>query len=386
MTIYLDYNSTSPLCRQAMVAMQEAMQFIGNPSSVHKLGRQIRQKLEQARRKIAEYIEVSSQRIIFTSGATESNNLALTNFPGRIILSAIEHDSIRLVRSDAQLIAVSEAGVVDLENLDWLLSQPYEGPSLVSVMIANNETGVIQPLKDIISIAKKYNAFVHSDIVQGIGRLDFPWQDLDMMSISSHKFGGPTGVGCLVVHPDCPLKPLFRGGGQERFYRPGTENMIGIVGMSEALVSTSTQDWLKVKIMRDNMERSLLTLNPKSIIIGQRSERLANTTLVTMPGVKSETQVMNLDLAGFCVSSGSACSSGKVKVSHVLKAMQVSDIHQMSALRISLTPYTTDLEVESFVQAWHKVYTQCPSQNHLTFPIDSKTVKRVQANVHVNFT
>jgi cysteine desulfurase len=207
-----------------------------------------------------------------------------------------------------------------------------------------------------------------------------------MMSLSSHKFGGPAGVGCLVIHPDCPLKPLFKGGGQERFYRAGTENIIGIMGMAEALVSARSQDWLKVKAIRDNMEKSLLRLNPKSMIIGQHTERLANTTLVTMPGVKSETQVMKLDLASFCVSNGSACSSGKVKVSHVLKAMQINELHQASALRISLTPTTTDLDVESFVQAWHKVYTQCSSRSYLTDSIESKTVTRVQTDAPVNFT
>ncbi len=211
MAIYLDYNATAPLCYEAYQAASEAFSLLGNPSSVHGFGRVVRQKIETARQHIADFLGVSSQRLVFTSGATESNNLALASFPGRVLISAIEHDSIQAVREDAILIPVLEDGTLDLEALEKLLSQPYQGPTLVSVMMANNETGVIQPLFDVITLARQYGAVVHSDAVQGLGRLEFPWHNLDMISFSSHKIGGPTGVGCLIVPAEGVDKSVFIG-------------------------------------------------------------------------------------------------------------------------------------------------------------------------------
>ncbi len=359
MAIYLDYNATAPLCYEAYQAASEAFSLLGNPSSVHGFGRVVRQKIETARQHIADFLGVSSQRLVFTSGATESNNLALASFPGRVLISAIEHDSIQAVREDAILIPVLEDGTLDLEALEKLLSQPYQGPTLVSVMMANNETGVIQPLFDVITLARQYGAVVHSDAVQGLGRLEFPWHNLDMISFSSHKIGGPTGVGCLIVPAEGVIRPLLKGGGQERFYRAGTENIAGILGFAAACLACSKIDWKPVQKLRLEMEKEIQQFTTNSVIFGGQAKRLPNTTLVSMPGVKSETQVMNLDLLGFAVSSGSACSSGKVYPSRVLKAMGIPEIHRASALRISLPPTITEPEVERFVQAWHQVLKRC---------------------------
>lgn len=364
MTVYLDYNATAPLCAAAIQAMNDAMMWIGNPSSVHGYGRKSRHVIEQARQDVANCLNVSSQRVVFTSGATEANNMALAHFPGRVLVSAIEHDSVRLVCPDAMMIPVNEAGIVDLLALENLLAEGYEGATLISVMAAHNETGVIQPLSAIIGLARKYKACVHSDCVQGVGRLDFPWHTLDMLSLSAHKIGGPAGVGCLIVHPDWPIKALLKGGGQERSLRPGTENIIGIMGMAAALSQSKKVDWSQVSSLRVYMEKTLLTLSPDSVVIGQHSARLPNTTLITMPGVKSETQVMNLDLQGFAVSSGAACSSGKVRTSHSLQAMGVPKAAQSSALRVSLCPTTTEAEVKVFIQAWNQVYERCANNNN----------------------
>ena len=386
MTVYLDYNATSPLCGAAIQAVNNGMQWIGNPSSVHGYGRKSRQEIEQARQDIASCLRVASQRVVFTSGATEANNMALAHFPGRVFVSAIEHDSVRLVRSDAVIIPVTGDGVVDLKSLEILLSKPYGGPTLISVIAAHNETGVVQPLADIIALAKQYRACVHSDCVQGLGRIDFPWETLDMLSFSAHKIGGPAGVGCLVIHSDWPLKAFLRGGGQERSLRPGTENMIGIMGMAAALRQNRHQDWSKTNRLRLSMENTLLTLSPNSIVIGQDAIRLPNTTLITMPGVKSETQVMNLDLQGFAVSSGSACSSGKVRLSPALRAMGIDKDAQETALRISLTPTTTEAEINAFVQAWYEVFERCTKQD--TFDNVSlylKDKKRVNNHAHIDF-
>ncbi len=389
MTVYLDYNATSPLCASAIQAMNDGMQWVGNPSSVHAYGRKSRQEIERARQDIANSLGVSSQRVIFTSGATEANNMALVHFPGRVLVSAIEHDSVRFVRPDALMIPVTNDGVVDLQALENLLAAPYDGPTLISVMAAHNETGVIQPLADIVALAKQYKACVHSDCVQGVGRFYFPWETLSMMSLSAHKIGGPAGVGCLIIHPDWPLNAFLKGGGQERSLRPGTENMIGIMGMAAALRQSRHQDWSQTNRLRISMEKALLTLSPDSNVIGQQAIRLPNTILITMPGVKSETQVMNFDLQGFAVSSGSACSSGKVRLSPSLQAMGVPKAEQETALRVSLNHTTSEDEVESFIQVWSQIYERCSKRSH--FEQDDNLViltniKRVDNHGALNLT
>lgn len=363
MIFYFDHNATAPLCASAQKAMNKVMELVGNPSSVHGFGRHIRREVEKARKSIARILDVESKRVVFTSGATEANNLALKHFPGQVFVSAIEHDCVYNVREDAKIIPVDENGVISLEKLQNLLEESKDkGPLLVSVMLANNETGVIQPLAEVISLAKKYGAYVHSDVVQAIGRIEFPWNTLDMMSISAHKVAGPTGVGCLVVNPNLAIKPLFVGGGQERFYRPGTENTVGIVGMAAALTESIKQDWRSTEKLRDLLEKNISSIYSEACI-AKKSARLPNTTMLSMPGVKSETQVMSFDLAGFAVSAGSACSSGKIKPSRVLQGMGLSPEKSQQTIRVSLGTDATLEAVQAFSQAWQKIYSKCLEKN-----------------------
>ena len=365
MTIYFDYNATAPLRSSSKKAMLEAMDFLGNASSVHSFGREVRRKIESSRGEIADVLGIETKRVIFTSGATESNNLALKNFPGRVIVSAIEHDSILKVREDLIVVSVLEDGTVDLEKLEAVLSKDFTGPTLVSIMTANNETGIIQPLAEIIQIAKRHGAYVHSDAVQAVGRLNFPWQALDMVSISAHKLGGPAGIGCLVINPKLPLISHIRGGGQERSYRAGTENLLGIAGMAAALRDSVQDDWKLVERLRDDLEDLISGISPESLVLKSNVGRLSNTALFYMPGVKSETQVMNFDLEGFAVSAGSACSSGKVKASTVLKAMGLDNDKSSEMIRISLGPKSTRSEIEAFAQVWQSIYNKCSPLKNL---------------------
>lgn len=365
MSVYFDYNATAPLRASSKKVMLEAMDFLGNASSVHSFGREVRRKIEFSRGEIAGVLDIEAKRVIFTSGATESNNLALKNFPGRAIVSAIEHDSILRVREDLIVVPVLADGTVDLEKLEATLSKDFTAPTLVSIMAANNETGIIQPLAEIIQIAKKHGAYVHSDAVQAVGRLNFPWQTLDMVSISAHKLGGPSGIGCLVINPNLPLIPHIRGGGQERSYRAGTENLLGIAGMAAALRDSAQDNLQLVERLRDDLEDLICQVFPESLVLNRNVPRLSNTALFHMPGVKSETQVMNFDLEGFAVSAGSACSSGKVKASAVLKAMGLDDDKSSEMIRISLGPKSTRSEIEAFAQVWQSIYQKCSPLKNL---------------------
>ncbi len=360
---YFDHNATAPLSISAQKAMNRVMGIVGNPSSVHDFGRNARKEIETARNTIAKILGVESKRIVFTSGATEANNLALKHFPGQVLVTAIEHDCVYLVREDAKIIPVDENGVVCLSGLQQLLEEyKNNAPLLISVMAANNETGVIQPLEEVISLAKQYGAYVHSDIVQAIGRMQFPWHILDMVSISAHKIGGPAGVGCLVINPSLAIKPLLIGGGQERFYRPGTENILGIVGMAAALEESVKQDWGKTERLRDFLDDCISAFYSDSCI-AKNSPRLPNTTMLWMPGVKSETQVMSFDLAGFAVSAGSACSSGKIRPSRVLQAMGLSTEKSQQMIRVSLGLDVTLEAIQEFSQAWRAIYKKCSEKS-----------------------
>jgi cysteine desulfurase len=355
MSLYLDYNATAPLCREAKQAMLEGMELVGNGSSVHQFGRQIRQKIEQARQEIANFFKTASANIIFTSGATEANHLALCGFEGRIIVSAVEHDSIDQARADRLICPVDTMGVIDLAALETLLKDGNI-PTLVCVMAANNETGVLQPLEKVVSLAKKYGAFVHCDAVQVIGRLPCSLEGVDLISLSAHKLGGPQGVGALVMATDIPLKAQLRGGGQERSFRSGTENFLGIVGFAAALKVAADKDWAAVKHMRDTLEVRLKALCPQALLIAQGTPRLPNTAVLVMKGVKSATQVMNFDLAGIAISAGSACASGKVKSSRVLKAMGMPEALAECSIRVSLGPTNQMDTIDRFLQVWMDIY------------------------------
>jgi cysteine desulfurase len=354
-SVYFDYNASAPLLPSVRQAVLDVLGHVGNPSSVHSYGRLVRKLIEEARECVANLLKVEPKRIVFTSGATEANNLALKNFKGRVLISSIEHDSLHQVRSDAEIIGVHSSGLIDLEQLKTALER-NPSPTLVSVMAANNETGVVQPVAEIAHICKHYNAWFHCDAVQAFGRLDLPWHKPHMLSLSAHKLGGLPGVGCLVIDPSLPLFPLLLGGGQERSYRSGTENVAGIVSMGHAMAEASQESWSFAKDMRNAMEKTLLDGAHGVKIFGRTSMRLPNTSLIYMPGVKSETQVMRFDLEGFAVSSGAACSSGKVKPSRVLKAMGASENEAQNSLRVSFCPTVTHDHIHAFTKVWFDIF------------------------------
>ncbi|MBI1954048.1 MAG: cysteine desulfurase [Proteobacteria bacterium] len=357
MRIYLDYNATTPLRPSVKEALLASMDLHGNPSSVHFHGRELRKRIEAARSTLADYFNVHPKQVIFTSGATEANTLVLKGFSGQVIVSAIEHRSILQTLDHVDICPVDENGLIDLAFLDTFL-QHSSKPTLVSCMLANNETGVIQPLKDVVSLAKKYEAFTHCDATQAKISVDWSSLNLDFISFSSHKIGGPQGVGALIINPDIVLRPLFRGGGQERSYRAGTENVLGIIGFGQAIDVCRDEDWQEIETLRDCFEEHLLKNFPEITIFGKKVDRLPNTTNFSMPGVKSDIQVMTFDLKGISVSAGSACSSGKVQPSHVLKAMGVSQEISSCALRLSLGWQTTEQDMQKTFEICKDIYTR----------------------------
>ena len=358
--VYLDYNASAPLCPEARQAMIAAMDVAGNPSSVHASGRAARKIVDHARRTIADLVGGDSERIIFTSGGTEANNLALNGLEDvTVFTSAIEHPSVIEGRVDAKRIPVDGNGVVDLDALEAMLKEASAAGQkvLVSVMLANNETGVIQPVAKVALLAREYGAKVHCDAIQALGRLPVDMGRLlvDMVSVSAHKIGGPKGIGALAIAPGVMLVPQIRGGGQEKYRRGGTENVLGIAGFGAAAERAGSQlaNMANVAALRDRLETELASEAPELLIAGKGTERLVNTSCLILPGMPGETQVMALDLAGVAISSGSACSSGKVRESHVLKEMGVSDAG--SAIRVSLGLETTDEDIDTFIRVWSRM-------------------------------
>src|SRR5258708_6205096 len=274
---YLDHNATSPLRPAAFDAMVAALRAAGNPSSVHRSGRKARGIVDAARRQVATLAGALPSEIVFTSGGTEANNMAIGGSGrGRVLVSAVEHDSVLRAAPDAKLIPVDAEGVVDLGALERLLAASDE-PALVSVMFANNETGVLQPIADVVRLARKAGALVHCDAVQAAGkvRVDMRGLGVDYLSLSAHKLGGPTGVGALVVRSGAPFASDRRGGGQESNRRAGTENVAGIAGFGAA--ADASREGLMVEGLRDRMERSLLAIAPGARVFGAEVPRLGNT-------------------------------------------------------------------------------------------------------------
>lgn len=336
--------------------MSAALATGGNPSSVHGAGRAARRLVEDARERIAALIGADAAGVIFTSGGTEANALALTGTGRRRwLLSAVEHPSVIAAAPGAETIAVDAAGRVDCTALARQLAASTE-PALVSVMLANNETGTIQPLPAIVAVARAAGALVHTDAVQALGRLvvDVRALGVDLLTLSAHKLGGPPGVGALIVDPARPLAARQRGGGQERGRRAGTENVPGIAGFAAAAAAAAAGigDQARLAGLRDRIEAAVTAIAGDARIIAAEGDRLANTTCVALPGIAAATQVMALDLAGIAVSAGAACSSGKVAASHVLQAMRVGDELATCAIRISLGWTTTEADVDRFVAAW----------------------------------
>lgn len=333
--IYLDHAATTPACAAAIAAMIDAASIIGNPSSVHSGGRSANGIIERARDQIADWAACPPASIIFTSGGTEALALAL-NTQRRVLANATEHSAVLAARSDAIMIPVDANGVM---NLSALAAELANGPALVAVQHANNETGVIQPITEIAALVSAAGSQLLVDAVQSAGKLPLP--SADFIAISAHKLGGLPGAGALIARDPATVSPVQRGGGQERGHRGGTPNLPGIAAFAAAIAQQT--DWPAINYLRDRLE---LTLG--ATVNGAKSPRLPNITNLALPGVAAAIQVMALDLAGFMISAGAACSSGKVADSHVLAAMGLPG----DAIRVSLGPATTAAEIDAFAAAW----------------------------------
>jgi cysteine desulfurase len=378
--IYLDWNATTPLRPEARAAMMTAFDLCGNPSSVHAEGRRARRLIEGAREAVARAIGASARNVVFTSGGTEANALALNpglRAPagpvGRLLMSAIEHPSVlsggQFPQAAIRSIPVNRSGVIDLERLRGMLA---EGPpALVSVMAANNETGALQPISDVAGLVQAAGGLLHVDAIQAFGKIPFILNEVgaNLATVSAHKIGGPKGVGALVLGAGAEgVLPLLRGGGQERGRRAGTENVIGITGFGAAVsaaIAACEADGRRLQGLRDRLEAGLQTVRGVQVFSADVA-RLPNTTLFTAPGVRAETAVIGFDLEGVAVSSGSACSSGKVQASHVLEAMGAGSAAAGGAVRLSLGWSTRDEDIDRCLEAWRKLSATLVKENDET--------------------
>lgn len=354
--IYLDYNASAPIVSAAKDAVVAALDVIGNPSSVHGEGRRARALVEEARASLAGLVGAAAESVVFTSGATEANNRAVSGSGRRrTLVSAVEHPSVLQAAATAEIIDVDRDGRVTPESLDALFVGD-DRPALVSVMLSNNETGVVQPVAELAAVAHEHDALFHCDAVQAPGRLpvDMTALGADMLTLSAHKIGGPKGAGALIVAPGLDLESAIKGGGQERGRRGGTENVASIAGFGAAAAWAEAMlgEADRIRDLRDRMERELLARVPEAVIHGREVPRLPNTSSIGVEGASAETQVIALDLAGIAVSAGSACSSGKVTSSHVLRAMGLSEQAAASAIRVSIGAETTEDEIARFLDAW----------------------------------
>lgn len=359
--VYLDWNASGTLRPQAQAAVTAALAVTGNPSSVHAAGRAARRLVEEARERVAALVGAAPGEVVFTSGGTEANMLALSPTLGdTLLVSAIEHPSVigggRFAEVDR--IAVTGAGQVDLAALEAQLRGRTR--PLVSVMLANNETGAIQPVAQAAAMVHAVGGLIHVDAVQAPGRIacDINTLGADLLTLSAHKIGGPQGVGALIRCATTNPAPLISGGGQERGARAGTENVAGIAGFgvaAQVVADAGQNEAERMTVLRDRLEAGIRAIEPKAVIFAADVPRLPNTTLFGVPGMKAETAVIAFDLAGIAVSSGAACSSGKVAPSHVLAAMGVAPELARGAIRISLGYLTTPDDIEAFLKAWAKV-------------------------------
>jgi cysteine desulfurase len=368
--IYFDWNATAPLREQARVAMDSAMCLTGNASSVHAEGRAARAAVEAARAQVAQLIGAEAKNVTFTSGATEANMLALTpaletaavkSWRDRLFVSGVEHPSVlgggRFTPEQVEVLPVTGDGKVDVNALIRAIARSQR--PLISVMLANNETGIIQPIAEIAGIVHAAGGLLHVDAVQGPGRIGCDIESLgaDLISLSAHKLGGPQGIGALIRRGDIHIAaPLIRGGGQERSTRAGTENVAAIAGFGAA-ARAATAAWQAeashMAALRERLEAGINAATPQAVIFGEKVARLPNTTLFSVPGLKAETAIISFDLNGIAVSSGSACSSGKVTASAVLAAMGVAPDLARGAVRLSLGRSSTIREVERFLATWN---------------------------------
>ncbi|WP_375160168.1 cysteine desulfurase family protein [Bradyrhizobium sp. RDT46] len=368
--VYLDWNATTPLRPEARAAMVAAFDLVGNPSSVHAEGREARRLVEEARAELALAVGALPRNVVFASAGTEANALALS--PGlrgpsggpvqRLLVSAVEHASVlaggRFPADRTGLIRVTRSGVVDLEHLKARLADGP--PALVSIMAANNETGALQPVAEAARIVHEAGGLLHVDAIQALGKIPFDIKAMriDLATFSGHKIGGPKGVGALVMAEGIAgLEPVLRGGGQELSRRAGTENVAGIAGFGAAVkvaLQALPEDAERITTLRTRLENGIRGI-AGATIFAEDAERLPNTVLFTAPGLKAETAVIGFDLEGIAVSSGSACSSGKVQPSHVLSAMGFDPAVAQGAVRLSLGWSTEPDDINRALEAWRKL-------------------------------
>lgn len=356
---YLDYNATCPIRPEAISAVADAMAHTGNASSIHGAGREARKIVEDARADVAAFVNVRSAQVIFNGGATEGNNTILSGYrDSPVLMSSIEHPSVIEAAPNARKFPVTRDGVVDLDQFAAMIRTMDGG--LVCVQLVNSETGVIQPLAEIAALCRKHGARLHCDAVQAAGRMtiDFKALDVDTLTLSAHKFGGPQGVGVLVFREGLLLPKLMLGGGQEKRQRAGTENVAGIAGFAAAarLAGDDLASYqARTKQFQETLERGLLGIANDIVIAGANAPRVTNTTCALLPHTSAETQLMAMDLEGVSVSSGSACSSGTFKASHVLESMGFGAEGAKSALRFSTGWATTADDIDAALAAYKRI-------------------------------
>ena len=355
-SVYLDYNATAPIRPEVIAVIVDAYAQPSNASSVHAAGRAARAKIEAARRVVADAVCVQPQEVIFTASATEANHLALRGMKDAacVLVAATEHASVlRVATRDVRIIPVRTSGLLDMDAFEEML-RAAPRPALVSVMLANNETGVIQPIADIAAIARRYGAWMHCDAVQAVGKMpvDVGLLGVDLLTISAHKCGGAVGAAALIARQGVAPQPLLVGGGQELRRRAGTENIAAICGFAKAMELAQKDSWhAPMRAALDEMEASMLAAVPYAVVLGKDAPRLVNTSCVVLPRVPAETQLMHADIAGFCISAGAACSSGRMEHSHVAQAMGISaDVG--SAVRVSVGWNSTTEEIAAYTQCW----------------------------------
>jgi cysteine desulfurase len=356
MRTYLDHNATSPLRPSAKAAMLSAL-AAGNASSVHAEGRTARSIIDGAREEIAQVLGVLPQTVLFTASGTEANNLAIKGAPvERLILSTIEHPSVieaaKATSLPVEWIPVDHLGRIRLETLEEILKRSTL-PSLLSVMLVNNETGVIQPVRQLVELARSHNVLVHTDAVQALGRMavNFGVLGVDLMTVSAHKIGGPMGAAALILRDGLDLRVQLHGGGQELRRRAGTENVAAIAGFAAALAEGMSD----TQLLRNQLESELEHVSPAIQIFGRDAERVGNTTCFAASALTADAALISLDLDGVAVSSGSACSSGKVGRSHVLDAMGIAPEIAKSALRVSFGWNSVPADVDAFIAVWRRM-------------------------------
>jgi len=352
--IYLDYNASTPLRPQAKEALVATLALTGNPSSPHHMGRKLRSLIDNARKEILEQIE--GERLVFTSGGTEANALALSSVEGfPVLLSSIEHDSVLKAHHNPHLIPVTGEGRVDFEKLEPLLSS-FEKPGLLSLMLVNNETGVIQPIQDVARLARLKGWKIHTDATQALGHVPLSFKDLgvDLLTLSSHKCGGPIGIGALITKKDLQLRPLIRGGGQEYGMRAGTLSASLVAGFATAVKEALMDSLTLFHQWQQKIEESL----PDAVVYGKAAPRVSHVVCLGMPNVPADLQLMAFDLKGIAISAGAACSSGTMKTSHVLTAMGIPEQEARCAIRMSMGWKTCEEDIDQFIQEWQNIYCQ----------------------------